>query len=548
MEPFIQTAYHAPRTKPDNILTMQHARLPRLNLRRLIILLAMLSGLITLGIGFYASYKVQRDSLIASTLEANRAYAAKLADGADVFFQSAQQQLAVSAPAIATEFDDDGALGVEARRLRQQTDSFNAVIITSAQGRVRAFAPGTGTLLGQKLESPGARQALGERKPLISSPYRSALGNLVVLISHPVVDADDTYLGYVGGVISLKEHNILHSILGDHFYQDGSYLYAVDQTRRLLYHPEQSRIGSTVAQNAVIDKVLQGESGSLRVINSQGVDMLAGFASSPAAGWGIVAQRPTADTLHPLDDLMLKVIRETTPLALLTLMCIWVLARLITRPLSQLAASASEMDAPDSAERIQRIRSWYFEAAQLKRAMLVGITLLHRRIGKLKLDAQTDPLTGLHNRRGLSLALDVLSAAGRPVGVIALDIDHFKRINDTFGHDAGDEVIRHMARLMKACSRDADILCRSGGEEFLMLLPDADMESTARIAERLRVSVEQERMPIVEHISISLGIAVWPVHAQNIERVLKLADGALYLAKRQGRNRSEMAEQDPATS
>ncbi|MCQ4256626.1 sensor domain-containing diguanylate cyclase [Stutzerimonas stutzeri] len=526
---------------------MQPARLPRLDLRRLIILLATLSGVITLGIGFYASYKVQRDSLIQSTLAANSAYAAKLADGTEVFFRSAQQQLAISAEVLATQFDDAATLDKEARRLRRQTDSFNAVIITSARGRVRATAPNTGILVGQKLESPGALQALGERKPLISRPYTSALGTPVVLISHPIVSADGAYLGYVGGVIYLKELNMLHSMLGEHFYQDGSYLYAVDQTRRLLYHPQPERLGTVVAKNEVIDKVLRGESGSLRVINSQGVDMLAGYAASPASGWGIVAQRPTADTLRPLDDLMLKVIGETAPLALLTLLCIWILARLITRPLSQLAESASEMDAPDSADRIQRIRSWYFEAAQLKRAMQVGITLLHQRIGKLKLDAQTDPLTGLHNRRGLALALDVLTAAGRPVGVIALDIDHFKRINDTYGHDAGDEVIRHMAQLMKACSRDADILCRSGGEEFLMLLPDADIESATRVAERLRGSVEQERIPVVDHITISLGIAVWPEHADSIERALKLADAALYLAKQRGRNRAELAEPAPAT-
>lgn len=527
---------------------MPSARLPRLKLRRLIILLAMLSGLITLGIGFYASYKVQRDSLIASTLEANRAYAAKLANGTELFFRSAQQQLAVSADVLASRFDDEEVLNDEVERLRRQTDSFNAVVITSAKGQVRAISPDHRTLIGQKLESPGARQALAERKTLISSPYRSALGNLVLLISHPIFSEDDAYLGYVGGVIYLSEHNILHTMLGAHFYQDGSYLYAVDQTRRLLYHPDTSRLGSTVAQNAAIDEVLQGKSGSLRVINSQGVDMLAGFASSPSAGWGIVAQRPTADTLHPLDDLMLQVVRETAPLALLTLMCIWMLARLITRPLSQLAESASEMDAPDSADRIQRIRSWYFEAAHLKRAMEVGVTLLHQRIGKLKLDAQTDPLTGLHNRRGLTLALDVLSAAGRPVGVIALDIDHFKRINDTYGHDTGDEVIRYMSRLMKTCSRDADVLCRSGGEEFLMLLPDADIESATRVAERLRGSVEQEPIPVVGSITISLGIAVWPVHDERIEQVLKLADAALYKAKQRGRNRLEIAEQDSAAS
>jgi diguanylate cyclase (GGDEF)-like protein len=522
---------------------MQSAPLPRLYLRRLIILLAMLSGLITLGIGLYASYKVQRDSLIESTLSANRAYAEKLADGTDGFFRAAQQQLVVSAEVLAARFSDAKALEAEARRLRRQTDSFNAVVITSASGTVCATAPNAGILAGHKLDTPGALQALGERRPLISSPYISALGTPVVLISHPIVDADDQYLGYVGGVIYLKELNILHSMLGEHFYQDGSYLYAVDQTRRLLYHPLPTRLGTVVAENEVVDKVLSGESGGLRVINSQGVDMLAGYAPSPAAGWGIVAQRPTADTLRPLDDLMLKVIRETAPLAILTLLCIWVLARLITRPLSQLAQSASQMDAPDSADRIQRIHSWYFEAAQLKRAMLVGINLLHQRIGKLNLDAQTDPLTGLYNRRGLTVALDVLNSAGRPFAVIALDIDRFKRINDTHGHDVGDTVIRHMAQLMKTCSRDADILCRSGGEEFLMLLPDTDLSSATGVAERLRISVEQATIPVVGHITISLGIAVWPLHAGSIEHVLKLADAALYLAKQLGRNRSEVADQ-----
>lgn len=287
---------------------MQTARLPRLDLRRLIILLAMLSGLITLGIGFYASYKVQRDSLIGSTLAANRAYAVKLADGTELFFRSALQQLAVSAENIAARFPDSDVLHEEARRLRRQTDSFNAIVITSAQGKVLATAPNTGLLVGQKLNSPGALRALAQREPLISSPYTSALGTLVILISHPVVAGDGTYLGYIGGVISLRERNILHSMLGEHFYQDGSYLYAVDQSRRLLYHPQPKRLGTVVAENEVIDRVLQGESGSLRVINSQGVDMLAGYAASPAVGWGIVAQRPSADTLQPLDDLMLKVI------------------------------------------------------------------------------------------------------------------------------------------------------------------------------------------------------------------------------------------------
>lgn len=523
---------------------MSFAPFFRVDLRRLIVTLAILSGLITLSISFYASYQVQRDSLIASTLEANRAYAAKLAVGTETFFGAVQQQLRYSAAILAAQFHDDEALLSEAERLRLQTNSFNNVFIVDAHRVLRATSPDTRRLIGHRLHSPGSRKASRTRQPMISSPYISAIGTLVVTISHPIIDKDGVYLGYIGGTINLKEPNILNSMLGEHYYKDGSYIYAIDQNRRLLYHPDSKRLGTVVAENPVIDRVIHGESGSQRVINSLGYDMLAGFAPVPTASWGIVAQRPTAVTLHPLDDLMLEVLRQTAPLALLTFLCVWWLSGLISRPLWRLAKSASEMDKTNSPERIQHIRSWYFEAAQLKRAMQLGINLLHQRIGKLNLDAQTDPLTGLHNRRGLTLALDALSAEGHSFAVVALDIDHFKRINDGHGHDVGDQVIRHLAQLMTTCSRDADVLCRSGGEEFLMLLPNTNAESAQQVAERLRQCVEQAQIAPVGHITVSLGVAIWPIHADSIERVLKLADGALYLAKQRGRNRSELAELD----
>ena len=524
---------------------MSFASLFRVDLRRLIVVLAIFSGLIMLSISFYSSYQVQRESLIQSTLEANRAYAVKLAVGTEGFFATLQQQLGYSARILAERFDAD-TLGSETERLRLQTNSFNSVVVTDANGIIRAVSPTGLALVGHTLDSPGAREALRERRPLISNPYVSAIGTLVISVSQPIVDKQGTYLGYVGGIISLKEPNILSSMLGEHFYKDGSYLYAVDQRRRLLYHPDPQRVGTLVGENTVIDRVISGESGSQRVINSQGQDMLAGFAAVPTARWGIVAQRPTAATLHPLDGLMLQVLRQTTPLALLTFLGVWLLSGLISRPLWQLAKSAGEMDAPTSAERIQRIRSWYFEAAQLKRALKLGINLLHQRIGKLHLDAQTDPLTGLYNRRDLSLALEALGAADHSFAVVALDIDHFKRINDNHGHDVGDQVIRHLAHLMAACSRDADVLCRSGGEEFLMLLPNTNIESALRVAERLRLCVEQDEVAPVGHITISLGIAVWPSHHADVQRVLKLADGALYRAKQHGRNRSEIAHLNTA--
>lgn len=200
--------------------------------------------------------------------------------------------------------------------------------------------------------------------------------------------------------------------------------------------------------------------------------------------------------------------------------------------------------------------AWTNRKLQSKERDLRRVNALLRELdhaqASLKKAAHHDALTSLLNRRGFNALfaekLEEHSEQRRDMAVMFLDIDHFKRINDSHGHDVGDEVIRHMAQLMKTCSRDADILCRSGGEEFLMLLPDADIESATRVAERLRGSVEQERIPVVEHITISLGIAVWPEHADNLERVLKLADAALYLAKQRGRNRAEIAEPDAAIS
>ena len=130
----------------------------------------------------------------------------------------------------------------------------------------------------------------------------------------------------------------------------------------------------------------------------------------------------------------------------------------------------------------------------------------------------------------------------RPFAVVALDIDHFKRVNDNHGHDAGDRVLQELARLMGESSREDDVLCRVGGEEFLMLLPNASVEVAAQVAERLRALVEQTPMEPVGRITVSLGVAHWPRDGSGIDQVLKRADEMLYRAKQHGRNRVETAD------
>lgn len=526
---------------------MHRPSLLRLDLRRLILLLAIASALLTLANIFHASYQVQRKLLIDTTLEANRVYAAKLADSAEHFLDSAQRQLAYSAERLGRSFDDPQALQAEIVRLQEQSATFNSAFVIDADSRVRTAHPAV-LAPGAQVDSDGAREALHERRPLMSQPFVSASGRLIVMLSHPLHDAQGRYLGYVGGSLYLKEASALHTLLGEHHYRDGSYIYVVDPQRRLVYHVDPERVGEVVKDNPAIEAVIRGEAGSMRLINSWGIDMLAGYAPLGETGWGIVAQRPTQMTLAGLDGLMLTTLRNASPFALLSLLGIWWLAGQISRPLWQLASSAREMDSQATSGRIRQVHAWYFEAAHLKRAMLTGLSLLQQKIGQLNLDTLTDPLSSLYNRRGLQMMLEQWQDSEQPFAVIALDIDHFKRINDNHGHDVGDQAIRHMADLMRSSSRSGDILCRNGGEEFVMLLPDAGLEAARQVAERLRQNMESSLTPGVGLATISLGVAHWPGSARNIDTVMKMADQALYAAKHRGRNQVVVAADTDASS
>ena len=515
----------------------------RLDLRTLILVLCALTALVMLCASYFASYRVQRQLLIDHALEANRVYATKLATITETFIGNALQQLSFSAGVQGHQLSEAAALQVETDRVLGQSMAFNSTFVIDANGVLLAISPASlRHFVGTRMQSPGVQEALHERRPLVSTPYLSAANNLVVVLSHPIFDSNGRYLGYVGGSLYLRERNILNSLLGEHFYKDGSYLYVVDRNRRLLYHPNSQRVGTVVEGNALVDQLATLDSGTRQLTNSLGVEMLAGYATVPSAAWGVVAQQPLAQTVTPLSHLILNVIGTSAPFALVGSLLLWWLALTIARPLWQLAAGARSMDRAGTAERLHRVPAWYFEAAELKRALLFGLNLLQERIGRLDRDAQTDPLTGLGNRRSLELSLSLLEAEGRAFAAIALDIDHFKRVNDSHGHEIGDQLLRQLAELMRRCCREWDLLCRTGGEEFLMMLPGASLEVAAVVAERLRVTVQDTPLEPVGAVTISLGVARWGGEAggEPVE-TLSEADRALYRAKQEGRNRVVIA-------
>ncbi len=195
-----------------------------------------------------------------------------------------------------------------------------------------------------------------------------------------------------------------------------------------------------------------------------------------------------------------------------------------------------------------------FDALQLTRlralAAQTGTAITNiRRYLEVRRLSMTDTLTGLGNRAQLVSSLSrEIAAASRGNGVLTvlmLDIDHFKMVNDTWGHGFGDVVLRDFAGRLLACVREADTVARYGGEEFVVLLRDTDVEGGCRVAERVLDAARSrpfEEAEVSQPVTVSIGVAAYPRDGRSADDVLEAADSALYAAKRDGRNRWRVAE------
>jgi diguanylate cyclase (GGDEF)-like protein/PAS domain S-box-containing protein len=185
----------------------------------------------------------------------------------------------------------------------------------------------------------------------------------------------------------------------------------------------------------------------------------------------------------------------------------------------------------------------------------VGLSVANIRLREaLRAQSIRDPLTGLYNRRYLTEMLDreIRRAvrAEQALGILMLDLDHFKNFNDTYGHDAGDTVLRETAAFLVKSIRVEDVACRFGGEEFVVILPTADLNAAHARAERIRSKLREitvlHQGQSLGMITVSVGVSALPEHGTSAKELLEAADAALYRAKREGRDRVVNAEPLPA--
>jgi two-component system, cell cycle response regulator len=205
-----------------------------------------------------------------------------------------------------------------------------------------------------------------------------------------------------------------------------------------------------------------------------------------------------------------------------------------------------------AAQRLVQLQTaWERDRAQL-RQIAAELAVANRRLATAAL---TDSLTGLPNRRSamdqLEQAWSAASRTGFPLAVMVVDIDHFKHINDTYGHAAGDKVLREAAATLRASARREDSVCRIGGEEFLVICPNTSLQAAMQSAERLRATLSARRIPIGHsegNITTSVGVAVREVDTVDMDALVSAADQALYAAKEAGRNQVRSQRPPRATA
>lgn len=486
----------------------------------------------------FAAYMAEKDSLYETTLQRNYEMAQQKSVDMNSLFRSMRKSLQVTADYISGLHSTD-SLQKQLDFYLNSNNYFNSVFVVGIDGIFTSISPASIGLANTKITTEATKKALEARAPTISEPYVSQFNRIIVLLTHPMYNAAGEYIGFLGATIYLQQPNILNDIFVESKSGDsGSYSYVVDNSGTLIFHPEKARIGDNAKDNKVIQKAIQGKSGHEEVVNTRGIAFLAGYAPVDEIGWGIVVQTPVAEIGAKTKKLLSSAVLYSLPLFLIILCITILLANRLAAPFASLSETARKLLSGQRVEDLPVPSHWNYEAHHLNKTILLTINTLQKQADQFSNEAQTDPLTGLANRRALEARLACLAQERKPFSVIVMDIDHFKKVNDTFGHPMGDEVLIYLAKILLAQVGIENECCRFGGEEFVILLPEASLEQAYRTAEKVRKVLEKEASPTGQPITVSLGAASCPMHAIDAKEVMQLADRALYAAKKSGRNRT----------
>ncbi len=511
------------------------------SVRITILTLAMLATLIPALATGWISYRQNRRALEAKIHEQLTNVSSQAAREVGLKLKERLYELRVFAASYeVTEGVERATGGI--RRLPEYLSSVNErfpayreLLVVAPDQRVVASSARTPGRLG--FAGDWMQQArVGD--PVLGEPVRAAAGDSVTMeVAVPIMSLAGRFLGVLAARLDLGE---LSTSLHDYQQQSGARLVVVQRDGAVL---AANPAGSRVAEAALRDLRAAGDS-VVPYDAADGIPVLARIAEVPASDWGVVAEIPAASAFAQISELRTATIVTVLVLLLVVGAFAYGLGLLIVLPLERLSGAAQRVAGGDLDVDVPVTGSG--EVSQLGRVFNDMVRRLREGRAELERLSVTDALTGLANRRRLTTELEREvhrgERHGRPFAVLMLDVDRFKAFNDTFGHPAGDAVLKRLARVLQENARDVDTVARYGGEEFTMILAETDGTTAAGIAERVRGAVEADRF-VPEgrdeelNITVSIGIALFPLNGRTPDALVTAADAALYQSKSAGRNR-----------
>lgn len=423
----------------------------------------------------------------------------------------------------------------------------SGILVLNPTGKAVTAYPGTTEHVGGVPSAALATAFSGDRgigRPITGSSPRQSVLPLKALIR----DADGTVRGSLVGLESLDASGMLNMVLNGRFGQSGGFLLISPQDSLFVAASDpQMTLKPTPAPgiNALHDRAMAGYRGTGVTVNAKGVEELSAIASIPSTGWFVVARMPTAEAFATLGRIQAYMVRNSFIVAIVALLLVGVLAFWLLKPLLNAARQAEKMtqgDAPLEPLKVERDD----EVGDLTTAFNRLLVKLLQSQEELVHLAHHDSLTGLPNRRlltdRLAQALARANRSGLHLALLFMDLDGFKAINDTLGHDAGDQALCEVAKRFAAVIRQNDTLARVGGDEFVLLICDLGGNSVEmrQIVETIAAKCQtQISEPLVlctqpASLGVSIGIAISDTHSTP-DDLMNAADTAMYKAKHQGR-------------
>ncbi len=527
-----------------------------LSTRGRIVLLVVLAGLPALALTVYSTWD-ERARLEMEARDNLHQLATHAAQRQEQIIEGARQTLvAISLALNGTQDDQAPCNAYLAKLLAQSSGIYHSMGIYRADAVLICNAiPWQGNIVSTdrlylRIPMTTGKFAVGEYQ----------VGRVTKLqginVGYPIKDSAGTVTAVAFVAVDL---NALNRMAAATPMMDKGVITVIDRGGVILARtPELAgRVGAKLSLPRVMETVLSGKSGIFQMKDADGVERLWAYETVIDNPDGVIPMRvlvsiPMTVIFAEADRALVRNLIGIALSTILLLIAAWYGTEIfVHRKVRTLLNAAGRVHAgdlsartglPHDGEELSQIGAAFDEMTQ---SLQDRDARLQEALTKLNEQVITDPLTGLYNRRYLTDFLHREFERARrnatPVAAIMLDIDHFKRINDTFGHAAGDFVLTEIARLLTRHIRGSDMVCRYGGEEFLLILPDATLDGSRQRAENIRNLVQGLDLRYHDQplgtITASLGVALFPNHAADTNALIQAADEALYESKGAGRNR-----------